>query len=698
MTVADRCRLRRMPTERRLELPLDTAFESGFYIPIDDVELGASRAARVVANGNLSVSWVDSTFTGSLDANDEPQDAGARVGLRGAVTVELGLEAGADVASTLRLAHVALPPFDFDAIHIAPFVQVRLHLAAGADTDGRVSVVAPFGVRTGFAFDGSVRAGLPCRPRFDPEVGLPDTAIDLTGSVEVEVVLALLLSVNDIPLGGPVLGTTFGALLAINPAAGWDVDGTVDVVGGWAFPDPLNPPFPAIPDELAILLDPPDFDIAGAPGPFTGGTVSTRWARQFDVDRSDSAVAVLPQGDGLVVIEAGPHPWLATLDGFGVPLRQTTAANPWGPAGMVAATNGDLLAAGVSVNSLRIDRFDPQGQPIWSRTLSAVDATSATCVALAATATNGAILAGHVNRSGAQTPTLIAIDEDGDVEWSLDIDMGSGSTNPAIEALASDPSGGFIAVGSVDFTDLDDVAEPPISGRNAMILRFASDGVLCAGYALGGGATIPTTEQGRHIAVHPDGSYTVGGHLGGAPNIWLAAMNADDSLRWSASYRIRPDTSASIDVANLTGVAPVDANGILMCGDVSEPDRDAWLMRVDAEGMPVWAKSYATAETDDELSGVLTLPDGLAAFGRRVVVAGLDSDLWILRTSHDGMLHFTADSALATSNTTPQWLRIRQHSVRTLTPGTNPLALAVDAADVPEVDAAEAFGVLLTDS
>jgi len=42
--------------------------------------------------------------------------------------------------------------------------------------------------------------------------------------------------------------------------------------------------------------------------------------------------------------------------------------------------------------------------------------------------------------------------------------MGSGSTNPVIEALANDPAGGFIAVGSVDFTDLDDVTALPISG------------------------------------------------------------------------------------------------------------------------------------------------------------------------------------------------------------------------------------------
>lgn len=62
------------------------------------------------------------------------------------------------------------------------------------------------------------------------------------------------------------------------------------------------------------------------------------------------------------------------------------------------------------------------------------------------------------------------------------------------------------------------------------------------------------------------------------------------------------------------------------------------------------------------------------------------------------VIHTGDPLGLNASNTTPQWQRIREHTIRALAPQASPItALAVDAADVPDVEIANAFGVLLTE-
>ena len=168
------------PFERSLDPPAPEAvFQDGIYLPLDELGLGEAEAsgggAAVVLNGNLSLSWVDSTFEATLDAcAEELEEAAAHVGLRGAVTLELAMDADADVAGSLRLAAVPLPPFTIGEITVSPFIIVRLRLATATDADFRFSLVAPFEFGSAFAFDGTTSSeDLPSSPRHAPEVGLP---------------------------------------------------------------------------------------------------------------------------------------------------------------------------------------------------------------------------------------------------------------------------------------------------------------------------------------------------------------------------------------------------------------------------------------------------------------------------------------------------------------------------------------------
>lgn len=356
-------RRRVRPFERTLgPPPPDAVFESGLYLTLDQVEITEAGGAPVVLNGNLALSWVKSTFEGTLDANSELENASARVGLHGAVTLELAMNAGADVAGSLRLAVIPLPPFTVGEITVSPFIQVRLHLIAGADADARLGLVAPFRFGSGFAFDGATpRAGMTWPPRHAPEVGLPDAAVILTAGVELEVTLVLLMAIGaglPVPIGGPALGASFGTLVSVDPVAGVDLNGAVKIAGGWVLPglDGL----PDIPEGLPLIHPVTQFNIPSAGGPITPGSLSTRWSRLFDVTVNDGAAAALPASDGLVVVEDQGSPWLATLDGAGVPLSQSTSGptDLWAPVGMARAVDGDIMVAGQD-GGVRVDRFPP---------------------------------------------------------------------------------------------------------------------------------------------------------------------------------------------------------------------------------------------------------------------------------------------------------------------------------------------------
>jgi hypothetical protein len=95
----------------------------------------------------------------------------------------------------------------------------------------------------------------------------------------------------------------------------------------------------------------------------------------------------------------------------------------------------------------------------------------------------------------------------------------------------------------------------------------------------------------------------------------------------------------------ITGLAALP-DGLLACGTMFL-NRDMWLMRLEAEGMPVFVKCYAGTDSFDQLEDVIALADGVLACGSTRVGREADghSDVWMMRTSVDAMLHFLPDGA-----------------------------------------------------
>ena len=669
----------------------DEGFWMGIYHPLNDVVMAERDGVRLVANGNLAVSFADSDFEGTLNSDGELDKFRAQVGLQGALTMEVAVEGHGALDSVLDLSTIPLPPIDFGGnVTVTPYVQVRLLLQGTAEAAARVSVVAPF--RAGAAFSKAGRRGtdLSSDPQFDAEVGMPDVSGNFDGTVQLEVTTTFLVAIQGIAVGGPVVGTRFGARVQIDLAAlTWTIDGLGTIVGGWAFLDPTTG-LPDVPEDLSTR-DLPTWNIASGTLPELGP--STRWSRAFDVQNDDNAAVALLAGGDVVVVESGDEPWLASLDQTGVPRWQSTATDGWIPKAMARAQDGDLLVAGVSSDGrdMRVERYAPSGTPRWRNTLTVAGA-DVTLSAILATTGNDTIISGEIEyEDGAHRLIVAGLDALGNLEWSHEIETGAGSSDAAIAALAETPSGGILAVGKVDYSD----GGTTIDGTNALVLRLDARGNPETANAVGG-----THAQVAHnVAMFPDGSYAIGGQQDVfAPHLaWVASLGANDTLRWSAAYQTRRYVDGNGEQASVTSLAPLANHGLLVSGHIGSVDVDAFVFRVGKTGMPIWSKTYRSAD-EDKLSTVLALPNGLVAFGSTGITEAVSSytDLWMIRADVDGEIPFAADSGLVVENGSMQWQPVFDHSVFPLAPTIATTSTLQGAPVAFSVNPSSAVGELLT--
>lgn len=665
----------------------------GIYHPLNDVIIAERDGIQVVANGNLAVSVGEAEFEGTVDADSQLDDFRARVGLQGAMTMEIAVEGSGALDEVHDLSTIPLPPLNFAGeVTVTPYVQVRLLLQGTAEAAARVSVVAPFRAGAAFSGKGRRRADLSSDPQFAAEVGTPDVSGNFDGTVQLEVTTTFLVAIQGVEVGGPVVGTRFGPRVQIDLAdLTWSIDGLATIFGGWAFLDPTTG-LPAVPKELA-KRDLPTWHIAG--GTLPDLLPSTRWSRVFDVQNDDNAAVALLAGDDVVVVESGDEPWLASLDleQTGVPRWQSTATAGWIPKAMTRAQGGDLLVAGVSSNGhdMRVERYSPSGTPRWKNTLT-VSGADVTLSAILATTADDTIITGDVEYDdGTHRLIVAALDALGNLEWSKEIETGAGSSNAAIEALVETPSGGILAVGKVDHSD----GGATVDGTNALVLRLDAQGNPGTARAVGG-----THRQIAHnVAMFADGSYAIGGEQDVfAPHIaWIASLSADDSLRWSAAYQTRRYMDGNGEQASVTSLAPLNNHGLLVSGHIGSADVDAFVFRMSDSGMPIWSKTYRSVD-DDKLSTVLALPNGLVAFGSTGITEAVSSytDLWMIRADVDGQIPFAADSGLVVENGSMQWQPVFDHGVFSLAPTIATTSTLQGAPVALSVNPASVVGELLT--
>jgi hypothetical protein len=416
------------------------------------------------------------------------------------------------------------------------------------------------------------------------------------------------------------------------------------------------------------------FDIAHARDAGPLENVSTRWSRAFDSFNGDVAGAVMSDGDGLVVIEESGTPWMARLDGLGLPDWQGLESTPLRRVDAVAhATDGGFFTGGgLGGGGVRVERFDPAGTPVWAEEIT-IDGVQSGAWSSAVASDGGVIVAGDVRYpDGQERAVLISVDDDGAVRWTTEIDPDVRFDEIEINAAATEPDGDLLIVGKSWFENPDAAHDD----WDAVIIRVSSDGTVQTAFAVGG----PFSDEALSVAVQPNGTYAVSGQTSGEENMaWVASFDAADQLLWSSTYLDRPGDELASEYAYATGIAAVDGDYVASGITGMQGGQDSWLIRIDDTGMPIWSKSVMGTE-DDELTGVVAMPTGVAAFGQtETTPSALNSfaEIWVVRTNVDGMVHFDPTSGFDTVNGSVQWQHATTHAVTTLTPTPTTPAVTV---------------------
>ena len=631
-------------------LPVPTGgFASGVYIPLNGWPVAGNGSGGLLLNGNLSLTWADTSMNPAVDEQGQLTELETDLGLRGAITLDLRAETSGDIEETFELLTVPVGSFPAGPAQITTYLGLNLRISGEAESGAQVGIVAPFNITAALrGTGGRPTTSLPTAPAFDPEIGLPDLAGALSASltVELEATLTFQISVPQLPLpiGGPVFATSVGTTIDVKPGGTpwWRLKASAGVKYGWSFPDVTGMPEP--PSRMRNLIPRQQWQVDRArdTGPLAGA--STRWSTAYDVLDNGDIGGLLADGDSLTVIQEGrspdAFPWLATLDGTGVPQSQTKTTELTSFVGLARASDGGSI--GISPVG-DVWRFDSAGTALWSRSMVVTGAALTSWNAVVDTA-DGTVQVGSTYAS--DRPLILGLDHDADVRWVTEIDLDAPFERTALTAVAAAPDGSVIAVGStVDITD------PARDFNDLLVVRIDSDGSVRSAIAYGG----PLTDTATAVAVQPDGSYAVIGTTSATSgsDAVVARFDSQDQLLWSGIYR---DSEPADGRVVPTAITAIGSGDYVMSGTTANIP-DAWLMRIDPTGMPVWSKSFL-GDDADKLTEIVAMPVGVAAAGDSKSVdsaAASPDSTWVVRTSVDGMVHFDPSSGMSTVNRAVQW-------------------------------------------
>lgn len=649
-------------------LPAPTGgFASGVYLPLNDLAVSGG-SGELLLNGNLSLTWAGTAMAPTIDEDGELTALQTELGLRGAVTLDVRAGSSGDIEETVELVTLPVGSFAAGPAQITVYLGLNLRISGQADAGAQIGLVAPFNVAAALeGTDARPTTSIPTPPAFDPEFGPPDLAGAASASltVEFEPTLTFQISVPQLPLpiGGPVFATSVGTTIDIQPGGTpwWRLSAIAGVKYGWSFPDAAGLPEP--PRRLRDLVPRQRWQVARAhdAGPVEG--VSTRWSNAYDVLDNGDIAGLLADGDQLTVLQAGrspdTFPWLATLDGVGNPVAQTQTTELVRFDALARTADGGVL--GVTPRA-EVWHFDAAGTALWGRSMEVTGADQTRWHDVVGTA-EGSVLVGGTDDGG--RPVAMGLDHDGQQRWLTEIALDAPYEGSALTALAAAPDGSVIAVGSTRDSSLG----PARDFEDLLVVRIDANGAVVSAVAHGG----PGADTAADVAVQPDGSYAVIGEAG--DDVVMARFDHTGQLLWSGSYR----DSEGVVFMRPKALVAIGSGDYVAAGFTELTDRESWLIRVDATGMPVWSKTFTGAD-DDKLTALVAMPTGVAAAGDSKTAdadASSPDSTWVVRTSVDGMVHFEPSSGLSAVNRHVQWSLTEGWTTRALAFTASPVGLTV---------------------
>jgi gliding motility-associated-like protein len=275
-----------------------------------------------------------------------------------------------------------------------------------------------------------------------------------------------------------------------------------------------------------------------------------------------------------------------------------------------ATGNGYLCCGNNNAKGIFILKLDENGQILWQKHFSNADlAQRITKI------TGGYAICGVLQNSA--TFMILKINESGNMIWS---NLQSGTDSEAGFSVIEQNNGDLLCFGTADY--------------DGGIFKYNKNGNFLSCKTVGGSGT-----EGLYYADQfANGDFICGDHswswASGAFNYdtWIAKFDKNSNLLWSKTYP--SETSV------LRGMVKIcsDDGLILVPTDYTTFENDGHLIRTDAQGEVVWAKSYG-GSGNDRLFCAIQHPDGgFLAVGSTESFGSGGEDFFILKTNAEGLV------------------------------------------------------------
>ncbi len=175
------------------------------------------------------------------------------------------------------------------------------------------------------------------------------------------------------------------------------------------------------------------------------------------------------------------------------------------------------------------------------------------------------------------------------------------------------------------------------SGRNVWLLKTDADGNMEWSEAYGGG----NDDEGHAVWQASDGGYIVAGHTksfgAGGTDVYLVRTDASGNELWTRTFGGPHDDEAY-------SVLETGDGGIVIAGVTSSygaGSRDMWLIKTDADGVPLWTRTHGGTGSDGAWSVSRTSDDGFILAGWTFSYGGgFLGNAWLVKTDSLGLLEW----------------------------------------------------------
>ncbi|MFC1654380.1 PQQ-binding-like beta-propeller repeat protein [Myxococcota bacterium] len=333
------------------------------------------------------------------------------------------------------------------------------------------------------------------------------------------------------------------------------------------------------------------------------------WAKSYGAALDESAISVIKTSDGgyivggytqsfgegendLFILKLGESGDIVWQNSYGTSEGESTRK-------IVIANDGGFIVADTYALVLKLDA---NGNIEWQKDYN--DSDSRVLMDIEQSLSGGYILVGSTSIPGGEPDAwVVEIDEGGTIEWQKSYD---GHGNDAGYKVIKSSGGGYVLVGRFD------------GSLGVMKISFVGEIVWKRTFNVGNFNRIQQTLDDGYILVGDSGR--------------VLKMDVNGEALWSKTYRGN-GTDWLYDVLQ-------NADGsYLICGSTNSfgaGEYDAWIIKLDDEGVVMWQKTYGGTGNDRFSSFVETQEGGYVVAGNTESYGGGQYDIWVLKLDSEG--------------------------------------------------------------